>query len=210
MRTHPILGVFFVRELLKHRPRERIKSLLRGQSSTAPWRRSLHGPLTGISGPDTSSFPKAVNSREPADSFAQCGAVGTQFGSRLPCSWPGLHVSRRPLLQCAQLHTIGGRLPCSQSSPRWLLLATALSPRGVLLPRVSAPNTLAALVAFFLSLRCGPITRQAQVAASNSICEHFHRGALANMLSKVGDQSHRHRSSAEVPFTRPPNGAVAG
>ena len=59
-----------------------------------------------------------------------------------------------------------------------------------------------------LSLRCGPITRQAQVAASNSICEHFHRGALANMLSKVGDQSRRRRSSAEVPSLGP-HGAVA-
>ena len=37
---------------------------------------------------------------------ASCG-LGTQFGSRRLCSCAGLHVSRRPLLQCVQLGHVG-------------------------------------------------------------------------------------------------------
>ena len=37
---------------------------------------------------------------------ASCG-LGTQFGFRRLCSCAGLHVSRRPLLQCVQLGHVG-------------------------------------------------------------------------------------------------------
>ena len=51
-----------------------------------------------------------------------------------------------------------------------------------------------------------PDNTTAQVAASNSIREHFHRGALAVMLSKVGNQSRRRRSTKRCPLLGLPNG----
>ena len=63
----------------------------------------------------------------------------------------------------------------------------ALPPKGGALLRVSAPITLAALDGVCSSLICAQQKRQHHIAATNSVREHSNCGALAKMLSEVGE-----------------------
>ena len=124
-------------------------------------------------------------------------------------SWPGHRVSHAHSFtactpHCVSLHTSGGPRASAHQDVVCCFTSAALSQRcGLLCWRVSTPITPAALASICSSLNRGPSTRQHHVAASNSVRNHVHHGALAKMLSTVGGTPLA-LVVQEMPFTRPP------